>query len=58
MYASKENPGGCPFRGVCSKDPASREIFLKQDFTRRVWDPLVPRNPGKTEPGEATQSKE
>ena len=35
--------GGCPFVGVCNKDPTSREIFLKRDFERRQWDPLKKR---------------
>lgn len=35
--------GGCPFRGSCGKDPAVRDMFLKTDFKRRVWDPTVPR---------------
>lgn len=36
--------GGCPFRGICSKDPAVRHNFLESNFARRVWDPTVPRN--------------
>lgn len=35
------NYGGCPFRGVCGKDPTVREVFLASDFVRREWDPLV-----------------
>jgi hypothetical protein len=36
--------GGCEFRHVCSKSPAVRERFLKQDFIRsEPWNPLIPR---------------
>jgi hypothetical protein len=36
--------GGCEFRHVCSKSPAVRERFLKQDFVRsEPWNPLKPR---------------
>jgi hypothetical protein len=36
--------GGCPFRTVCSKSPAVREIYLKADFTQEEpWNPLTPR---------------
>lgn len=35
--------GGCPFRRVCSKSPASREATLKVEFAKRTWDPLVAR---------------
>lgn len=35
--------GGCAFRGVCSKDASVRENYLKGDFTKRVWDPLISR---------------
>lgn len=35
--------GGCPFRGVCNKDPGVREKFLSSDFRRKVWDPLEVR---------------
>lgn len=35
--------GGCPFKGVCSKDPKVRESFLSADFEKRIWDPLIPR---------------
>ena len=37
------NYGGCAFRDVCSKPPSIRPTWLKADFTRRVWDPLVAR---------------
>jgi hypothetical protein len=40
---SCHNYGGCPFRGVCSKDPAVRESFLESDFERRPWNPLEVR---------------
>jgi hypothetical protein len=32
------NYGGCEFRGICSKDPSVREIYLKTDFEKRVED--------------------
>ena len=35
--------GGCEFRGVCNKDPAIREQYLKTKFERRVWNPLKER---------------
>lgn len=35
--------GGCEFRGVCSRPPASRPQALALDFKRRVWDPLQRR---------------
>lgn len=35
--------GGCVFREVCSKSPAVRDKFLESGFTRREWNPLIPR---------------
>ena len=35
--------GGCRFREVCSKDPASRQNFLEADFHREPWDPMQNR---------------
>lgn len=35
--------GGCPFRQVCAKPPASREIWLRAEYVKRIWDPLVVR---------------
>lgn len=35
--------GGCPFRDVCSKDPAVREAYLKGDFEKVQWNPLQVR---------------
>jgi hypothetical protein len=35
--------GGCPFRGVCSKDPAVRYVYLQSDFKQQKWDPLKTR---------------
>lgn len=32
--------GGCEFRGVCSRSPDVRELFLKDDFVIERWDPL------------------
>lgn len=42
-YASELNPGGCPFREVCSRTPSARQLWLESAFTRRVWDPLQVR---------------
>ena len=30
----------CPFKRVCSKDPAVRDAMLESDFVRRTWNPL------------------
>jgi len=39
--------GGCKFRGVCSKSPSVREIYLKSDFEQvpkdQIWSPLRSR---------------
>lgn len=35
--------GGCSFRDICSKSPASRQQWLDSQFKRRVWDPLISR---------------
>ncbi len=35
--------GGCQFRPVCSKSPSVREVFLKADFRRKIWDPSTAR---------------
>ncbi len=39
--------GGCKFRGVCSKSPSVREIYLKSDFEQlpldKRWNPLASR---------------
>lgn len=39
--------GGCKFRGVCSKSPSVREIYLKSDFEQldleSRWNPLRSR---------------
>lgn len=38
------NYGGCPFRKVCSRDPAVRPNFLAADFVKGPsWDPLERR---------------
>jgi len=37
------NYGGCQYRGICSKPPSTRDLWLKQTFTQRVWDPLITR---------------
>lgn len=38
------NYNGCTFRDICSKDRSVRDVFLKADFERKEWNPLVPRN--------------
>lgn len=35
--------GGCPFREICSADPAVRDMYLKSNFEKRIWDPLEAR---------------
>jgi|SRR5215467_817268 len=36
--------GGCPFRQVCSATSAnSRELILRREYKRRVWDPTFER---------------
>ena len=35
--------GGCPFIGICSKDPSMHKMLLKTDFTTRTWDPMKER---------------
>lgn len=40
---SCNNYGGCVFKGICNKDPAVREVFLKTDFEKRYWNPLESR---------------
>jgi len=41
------NYGGCKFRGICSKSPDVREMFLKADFEKKEpqdrWNPLKAR---------------
>jgi hypothetical protein len=37
--------GGCPYREVCSASPDSRQSLLDSYYTRRVWDPLITREP-------------
>jgi len=41
---SCSNYGGCPFQGICSKDPKVRETFLQHEgFHKRQWNPLESR---------------
>lgn len=40
---SCNNYGGCPFRGICSKDPGVRDRFLESNFVRNPWNPLQVR---------------
>lgn len=35
--------GGCPFREICNKDPASRQRWLEAEFTKKHWNPLKER---------------
>jgi hypothetical protein len=35
--------GGCVFREICSRSPSVRDKFLESNFTRREWNPLIPR---------------
>lgn len=35
--------GGCDFRPVCSRSPASRSQWLETDYVKRIWDPLQRR---------------
>jgi hypothetical protein len=45
--SEKDDRIGCPFRGICGKDPSVRETFLKTQFTKLEekdkWNPLRPR---------------
>lgn len=34
---------GCPFRGVCSKDPRVRQQYLESNFHKNPWNPLEAR---------------
>jgi hypothetical protein len=40
---NKTNCKMCSFNGICSKDPAQRERYLKADFTKQRWDPSIER---------------
>lgn len=33
--------GGCSFRRVCLSEPARQDSWLRQDFTKRRWDPVT-----------------
>lgn len=35
--------GGCDFRSICSKSPASRQLWLDKGFRQQQWDPLSRR---------------
>lgn len=43
MYSGADGRRGCPYKGVCSKDPSVRDVFLQTDFVKRTWDPTTPR---------------
>lgn len=32
----------CDFNGICAKEPISRERWLRAEFERRPWNPLLP----------------
>jgi hypothetical protein len=40
---NKTNCKMCAFNGICSKDPAQRERYLKADFRQERWNPLSER---------------
>lgn len=40
---AKANCWMCDFKGICSKAPGVREMYLKGDFTKRHWNPLLER---------------
>lgn len=40
---SCNNYGGCPFKKICSRDPAVRQAFLETDFEKKAWNPLETR---------------
>lgn len=40
---NKTNCKMCAFNGICSKDPAQRERYLKADFVQKRWNPLEER---------------
>jgi hypothetical protein len=33
--------GGCQFRKVCMTEPERQLVWLRQDFTKRRWDPVT-----------------
>lgn len=40
---NKTNCKFCAFNGICSKDPAQRDRYLKADFVQKRWNPLEER---------------
>lgn len=40
---NKTNCKMCVFNGICSKDPAMRDRYLKADFHQKRWNPLQER---------------
>lgn len=46
--------GGCPYRGICGKDPSVRQAFLDTEFETREWNPLAPRTKGTIATQETT----
>lgn len=40
---NKTNCKICAFNGICSKDPAQRERYLKADFVQKRWNPAEER---------------
>lgn len=37
------NYGGCPFQRVCARVPAHRQAWLREDFTKSIWNPAASR---------------
>lgn len=37
------NYGGCEFQPVCKMDPCVRGLILKNDFIKKIWNPLESR---------------
>lgn len=35
--------GGCPFMGLCDKDPSMRHAFIATSYEKHEWNPLIPR---------------
>ena len=35
--------GGCAYRRICARSPASRQTWLESEFKQRTWDPLTRR---------------
>jgi len=42
-YSSCEKYGGCPYRVLCTTSKKLRKNYIKTDFKKKVWDPIVER---------------